>query len=332
MSILITGGAGYIGSHVALSALDKGHKIVLIDNLQNSEFSVIDTISKLSSTQINFFEVDILDKPEVMKILKKFKIKKVIHLAGYKSIQESFDKPKKYHLNNVTGTKRLIEASIASQVEKFIFSSSASVYGAPKNLPCTEEDELHPNNPYSKSKLDAENICINSSKLKDCNISFSILRYFNPMGSHKSHMIGEDIMNSYNLMPMILKVALGMEKRLNIFGNDFNTFDGFGIRDFIHISDLAECHNLFINDSKEKAQVVLYNLGIGKGYSVNQVIENFDKVSGMKLSTDIKPRRKGDLSEIYADVTKLKKEKYWCPKFDLYDMVKDSWLYAKKKY
>ena len=275
MSILITGGAGYTGSHVALSALDKGHKIVLIDNLQNSEFSVIDTISKLSSTQIDFL-IDILDKPEVMKILKKFKIKKVIHLAGYKSIQESFDKPKKYHLNNVTGTKRLIEASIASQVEKFIFSSSASAYGAPKNLPCTEEDELHPNNPYSKSKLDAENICINSSKLKDCNISFSILRYFNPMGSHKSHMIGEDIMNSYNLMPMILGSS-GHGKRLSIFGNDFNTFDGFGIRDFIHISDLAECHNLFINDSKEKAQVVLYNLGIGKGYSVNQVLKILTK-------------------------------------------------------
>jgi len=330
MKILVTGGAGYIASHTNLELLNAGYDVVAVDNLSNSSSESIRRVEKLTGKNITFYENDILDKEALINIFEKEKIDAVIHFAGLKAVGESCKIPLKYYKNNVAGTVNLLEVMEMYNVKNLVFSSSATVYGDPKSVPITEDFPLSATNPYGRSKLMIEDI-LRDLYAADKEWNIAILRYFNPIGAHESGEIGEDpngIPN--NLVPYIAKVALGVLDKIYVFGNDYDTPDGTGIRDYIHVVDLAIGHIKAIEKLKEKPGLVTYNLGTGRGYSVLEIIHNYEKACNKKLPYVITDRRPGDIAVSYADPTKANKELGWKAERDIEQMCRDSYNWQIK--
>ncbi len=325
-TILLTGGAGYIGSHTCILLLQAGYNVVIVDNLCNSDISVLERIEKLADgRKPEFVQADIRDEAALDKLFNKYNIYAVIHFAGLKAVGESVEKPLLYYRNNVEGSLCLFEQMNKHNVKRIVFSSSATVYGDPASLPITEDFPLSATNPYGQNKLMVENILQDISHAdKDWHVI--LLRYFNPVGAHKSGLIGEDpngIPN--NLMPYVAQVAVGKLPHMNVFGDDYPTHDGTGVRDYIHVVDLASGHikALDVVDNKEGCQI--YNLGTGKGYSVLDVIKTFEKISGKKIPYKIIERREGDIAECYADPSLSKKILNWEAEFGMDEMIRDHW-------
>jgi len=326
LSVLVTGGAGYIGSHTCLELINKGYNVIVIDNLINGNREALRRVEKMTGSEILFFNIDLRDADSLNVVFKNHSIDAVIHFAGYKAVGESVEKPLLYYSNNVSASITLLETMISHHVDKIVFSSSCTVYGKPKSIPVQEKDYLVPNNPYGRSKLVVERILQDSFHAIP-SLSISILRYFNPIGAHPSGRIGEDptgIPN--NLMPFVSRVAAGQLNILKIFGNDYDTHDGTGVRDYIHVVDLAQAHIASLemilgnNSSFE-----IYNLGTGKGYSVLDVVKTFEKVSGEKIPYIITDRRSGDIGMIFANPTKANEKLGWVAQRDLYEMCRDMW-------
>ncbi len=325
MAILVTGGAGYIGSHTSIELLNAGYDIVVVDNLSNSKLEVIKRIREITEKDFRFYQVDLLDKPALSAVFMDNQIDAVIHFAGLKAVGESVEFPLKYYQNNVTGTLVLCEVMQSFGVKKIVFSSSATVYGIVDQVPIREDFPLAPTNPYGRTKLIIERI-LQDMYQSNQHMSIGLLRYFNPIGAHSSGRIGEDpngIPN--NLMPYITQVAVGKLPKLRIFGSDYPTADGTGVRDYIHVIDLALGHLKTLEKLEENSGVFIYNLGTGTGYSVLDVVKAFEKVSGKKIPHVITERRPGDVAECYADPTKAKEELGWQAQRDLEQMCKDSW-------
>lgn len=331
MSILITGGAGYIGSHIAVELLETGEDIVIIDNLYNSSKLAIDRIKEITKKDFNFYEGDIRDKKILKEIFDKEDIELVIHLAGLKAVGESVNKPLEYYDNNISGSVNLLEVMKEKNIKKIIFSSSATVYGDPKKVPVTEDTEKGKcTNPYGWTKWMIEQI-LEDLYTSDNNWSINILRYFNPVGAHESGLIGEDpkgIPN--NLTPYISQVAIGKLEELMIFGDDYDTKDGTGVRDYIHVVDLAKGHVDSLDKIRNSTGVNIYNLGTGNGNSVLEVVDAFEKATGKKINYEITSRREGDIAESYCDTKKAYDELNWKAKYDIDDMAKDSWNWQSK--
>ena len=332
MAIMLPGGAGYIGSHTAVELLNAGKEIVIVDNFSNSKESVLENIKKITGKDFKFYKLDYLDREALETVFKENKIEAVLNFAGYKAVGESVEKPLEYYHNNVTGCLVLLETMKKFNVKKFIFSSSATVYGEPEKIPITEECKTGgTTNPYGTSKLFIEQILKDLYK-SDNTWDICILRYFNPVGSHESGLIGEEPKGvPNNLMPYIARVAAGTLKELSIFGDDYNTKDGTGVRDYIHVVDLAKGHVRALNKlDKEKQGLFIYNLGTGKGYSVLDMVKAFEKATGKKVPYKIAKRRAGDIATCYADPKKAKEELGWFATKTLEDMCKDSWNYIEK--
>lgn len=329
MKVLVTGGAGYIGSHTCVELLNNGHDVIIVDNLSNSKPEVINRIKELTRKDFKFYKADILNKKEIDKIFKENNIEAVIHFAGLKAVGESVKIPLRYYYNNVTGTLVLCEVMQKHNVKKMVFSSSATVYGKPKTVPITEDFPLSATNPYGRTKLMIEQI-LRDVYVSDNDWSIALLRYFNPIGAHESGRIGEDpngIPN--NLMPYITQVAIGKRERLNVFGDDYDTHDGTGVRDYIHVVDLAKGHLKALEKVMATKGVEAYNLGTGVGYSVLDVVKNFEKATGKKVPYIITSRRPGDINKCYADPTKAFKELGWKAEKTLEDMCKDAWNWQR---
>ena len=329
MKVLVTGGAGYIGSHTCVELLNNGHDVIVVDNLSNSKPEVINRIKELTGRDFKFYKADILNKKEIDKIFKENNIEAVIHFAGLKAVGESVKIPLRYYYNNVTGTLVLCEVMQKHNVKKMVFSSSATVYGKPKTVPITEDFPLSATNPYGRTKLMIEEI-LRDIYISDNDWSIALLRYFNPIGAHESGRIGEDpngIPN--NLMPYITQVAIGKRERLNVFGDDYDTHDGTGVRDYIHVVDLAKGHLKALEKVMATKGVKAYNIGTGVGYSVLDVVRNFEKVTGKKIPYVITSRRPGDIDKCYADPTKACKELGWKAEKTLEDMCKDAWNWQR---
>ena len=329
MSILIIGGAGYIGSHTSIELLNRGEKIVIVDNLSNSKIEMCDKIKEITGKDFKFYKVDLLDKENLRKVFEENEISEVIHFAGLKAVGESCEKPIEYYHNNITGTLILLELMKEFNCKKIVFSSSATVYGNPKTVPIKEDFPLSTTNPYGSTKLMIEQILTDVQK-SDNDWSVILLRYFNPIGAHESGKIGENpngIPN--NLMPYINYVACGKLDHLNVFGNDYNTPDGTGVRDYIHVVDLAIGHLKAIDKVRNSKGVMAYNLGTGIGYSVLDIVKAFENANDIKIKYEIAPRRAGDIAICYADPTKAKEELGWQATKNLEQMCKDSWRYTK---
>lgn len=332
MSILLPGGAGYIGSHTAIELLNAGKEIIIIDNFSNSKPEVLEKIKEITRKDFKFYEIDYTNKDELEKIFKENEIEAVLNFAGYKAVGESVQKPIEYYTNNISGCLVLLDIMRKYGCKKFIFSSSATVYGDPEIIPLTEECKTGgTTNPYGTTKLFIEQI------LKDLYVSdntwdICILRYFNPVGAHESGLIGEEPQGiPNNLMPYIVRVASGKLEKLSIFGNDYNTPDGTGVRDYIHVVDLAKGHVLALEKlNKEEKGLYIYNLGTGTGYSVLDMVKAFENSTGKKVPYQIVSRRAGDIASCYADPKKAKEELGWNAKKTLEDMCKDSWNYIEK--
>ena len=332
MKILLPGGAGYIGSHTAVELLNAGKEIVIIDNFSNSKKEVLDKIRKITGKDFKFYEMDYLDKAKLDKVFEENEIDAVLNFAGYKAVGESIQKPIEYYKNNISGCLELLETMKKHGVKKFIFSSSATVYGDPETIPITEECKTGgTTNPYGTSKLFIEQILKDLYK-SDNTWDICILRYFNPVGAHESGLIGEEPQGiPNNLMPYVARVAAGKLKELSVFGNDYDTKDGTGVRDYIHVVDLAKGHVAALEKlDKEKKGLFIYNLGTGKGYSVLDMVKGFEKATGKKVPYKIAPRRAGDIATCYADPKKAKEELGWEAEKDINDMCKDSWEYIQK--
>lgn len=330
MKILVTGGAGYIGSHTCVELLNEGHEVTVVDNLCNSNIESINRIREITGKDVTFFNVDISDKIKMEEVFAEGNIEAVIHFAGLKAVGESCEKPLEYYMNNVTGTLVMLEIMKKYGVKKIVFSSSATVYGSPENVPVKEDYPLSVTNPYGRTKLMLEEILQDLYK-SDNQWNVILLRYFNPIGAHQSGLIGEDpngIPN--NLLPYISKVAIGELPQLNVFGDDYPTEDGTCIRDYIHVVDLAKGHVKAIESMKKDGGVQIYNLGTGKGYSVLEVIKNFEEVSGKKVPYKITNRRQGDVAVIYGDPSKAKEEIGWQAQYGIKEMCRDSWNWQKK--
>ena len=332
MKILVTGGTGYIGSHTVVELLNSGYEVVVIDNLSNSKIEVIDKIKEITSKEVTFYEGDVCDKSLLEKVFKENSIDAVIHFAGYKAVGESVKKPLMYYRNNIDSTLALCEVMNEYNVKNIVFSSSATVYGTPKSLPIKEDFEVtHATNPYGETKIIIERI-LNDIYIADNNWNIALLRYFNPIGAHKSGLIGEnpnDIPN--NLMPYIVKVATGELKELSIFGNDYDTVDGTGVRDYIHVVDLAKAHIKAVEWTFKNEGIDAFNLGTGKGYSVLELVEAFKKYNHVDVPYKIVGRREGDSASCYADVSYAKEKLNWSSTLDIEEMVKDAYNYAKKQ-
>lgn len=301
MNVLVTGGAGYIGSHTSVELLNAGHSVVVVDNLLNSKKEALIRVEKITGKKVKFYEGDIRDKKLLDKIFEENKIDSVINFAGLKAVGESCEKPLEYYENNIEGMLQLLFSMREHNVKNLVFSSSATVYGKPKSVPIKEDFPLSTSNPYGSTKLFIEYILKDLYKA-DPSFNIAILRYFNPIGAHESGLIGEDpkgIPN--NLCPYITQVAVGKRKELGVFGNDYNTHDGTGVRDYIHVVDLAKGHVLAVNKLAENAGLIIVNLGTGQGYSVLDMVKAFEKVIGRPLPYKILPRRAGDIDECYAD-------------------------------
>lgn len=326
MSILVTGGAGYIGSHTVVELLNKGEDIVIVDNFINSKPEALDRIKKITGKDFKFYEVDILDEENLEKVFEENNIESVVHFAGLKAVGESVVKPIEYYHNNITGTLVLLKLMKKYNCNRIVFSSSATVYGTPERVPLTEDCKTGgTTNPYGTTKLFIEQIlqdvCVANDKF-----SVALLRYFNPIGAHESGLIGEDpndIPN--NLMPYITGVASGKLEILNVFGNDYPTKDGTGVRDYIHVVDLAKGHLKALDKLRKEAGVQIYNLGTGNGYSVLDIVNTFQRVNNIEVKYRIADRRPGDIAECYADPTKAKNELGWVAEKGIEEMCRDSW-------
>ncbi|MDO5009655.1 MAG: UDP-glucose 4-epimerase GalE [Intestinibacter bartlettii] len=330
MNILVTGGAGYIGSHTAIELINAGYEVVIVDNLCNSSAVVIDRIQEITGKSVKFYEIDTRDSKKLRVVFEENKIDAVIHFAALKAVGESVEKPLEYYDNNLTNTITVLKLMKEFGVDKFVFSSSATVYGNPETCPIREDFPLSTTNPYGSTKLMIEDMLRDICKAnKDFNVA--ILRYFNPIGAHESGLIGEEpngIPN--NLMPYITKVAIGQLKQLSVFGDDYDTHDGTGVRDYIHVVDLANGHVKALEKLNQKPGLVTYNLGTGTGYSVLDLVKAFEKASGVEIPYKIVERRAGDIAMCYADATKAQKELGWVAKYDVNKMCQDSWNWQSK--
>ena len=325
MNILVTGGAGYIGSHTCVELLNAGYDIVVVDNFDNSCMKSIDTVKRITGRDFKFYECDLLDRENLEKVFVENKIDGVIHFAGLKAVGESTKIPLRYYHNNITGTLVLMELMEKYDVNNIVFSSSATVYGMPKSVPITEDFPLSTTNPYGSTKLMLEQI-LTDAAAANSKLSVTLLRYFNPIGAHKSGEMGEDpkgIPN--NLLPYVAQVAVGKLEKVHVFGNDYPTPDGTGVRDYIHVVDLAIGHLKAIEKRSDMPGVHIYNLGTGNGYSVLQVIEAFKKASGKDIPYVIDPRRPGDIAECWANPAKAKAELDWQATRKIDEMCEDSW-------
>lgn len=330
-TLLITGGAGYIGSHTCVELLKNGYDIVVLDNFCNSKPQVLDHIKEIAGRDFPCYEADLLNIEAVEPIFRKFKIDGVIHFAALKAVGESVAKPLLYYHNNITGTLNLCKLMAKYGVKKIVFSSSATVYGDPATVPITEDFPLSTTNPYGSTKLMMEMI-LKDLYTSDKEWSVGLLRYFNPIGAHKSGLIGEDpngIPN--NLLPYITKVASGELECLSVFGDDYPTHDGTGVRDYIHVVDLADGHVKAIDKISKEPGVYIYNLGTGTGYSVLDIVKNFEKENNIKVNYKIADRRTGDIAECYADPSKAEKELGWKAQRGIGEMCRDSWNFIKKQ-
>lgn len=330
MKILVTGGTGFIGSHTCVELLDAGYDVVIVDNLSNSKKDVVGYIKKITGKEVSFYENDVCDKDILRKIFKEHKIDAIIHFAGYKAVGESVLNPLMYYRNNLDSTLSLLEVASEFNVKKIAFSSSATVYGKPKSLPIKEDFPLSTTNPYGTTKLIIEGILRDLYK-SDNNWSIAILRYFNPIGAHSSGLIGENpngIPN--NLMPYIIKVATGELDHLGIFGNDYDTHDGTGVRDYIHVVDLAKGHVKAVEKILKDSGCDAYNLGTGNGYSVLDLVNTFKEVNNVDVKYEIKQRRPGDIDACYADPSYAKEKLGWTAKKDINEMCRDAYNFVKE--
>ena len=325
MKILATGGAGYIGSHTCVELLRCGHEVVVVDNLQNSKLEAVRRVQEITGGKIAFHKADLRDRSALENIFRQEGVDAVIHFAGLKAVGESTQKPLEYYQNNITGTLVLCEVMRQAGVRTIVFSSSATVYGNPESVPIREDFPLSATNPYGRTKLMIEEI-LGDLHVSDPAWNIAILRYFNPVGAHKSGKIGEDprgIPN--NLFPYITQVAIGRLKELSVYGNDYPTPDGTGVRDYIHVVDLASGHLKALEKISGKKGLSIYNLGTGRGYSVLEAVAAFEKASGRKVPYKIAPRRPGDIPACYADPSKANRELGWRATRGLDEMCADSW-------
>ena len=330
MKILVTGGAGYIGSHTCVELLNCGHEITVVDNLSNSCEKSLDRVKEITGKDFKFYKCDLLDKEALDNVFKENKFDAVIHFAGLKAVGESVSKPIEYYHNNMTGTFNLVNAMRENNVFNIVFSSSATVYGDPHTVPITEDFPLSATNPYGATKLMLERV-LSDLYISDNRFSVVLLRYFNPIGAHSSGKIGEDprgIPN--NLLPYVSQVAVGKLERVNVFGSCYKTKDGTGVRDYIHVVDLSLGHVKAVEKKSGESGVHIYNLGTGQGYSVLEIIEAFSKACGKKVPYVITDPRPGDVAMCYADAKKAKEELLWEAKYGIEDMCRDAWNWQSK--
>ena len=332
MSILVTGGAGFIGSHTAVELLNAGKEIIILDDFSNSKPEVLDKIRKITGKDFKFYEINYLDREKLEKVFEENNIDAVMNFAGFKAVGESVREPLMYYRNNISGAVTLLEVMQKYNVKKFVFSSSATVYGDPEVIPITEDCKVGgTTNPYGTTKLFIERILEDLYK-SDNSWDICILRYFNPVGAHESGLIGEEPQGiPNNLMPYVARVAAGTLKELSVFGNDYPTHDGTGVRDYIHVVDLAKGHVKAMEKiDKEGHGLYIYNLGTGTGYSVLDMVKAFEDSTGKNVPYKIAPRRDGDIATCYADPKKAKEELGWVAEKTLDDMCKDSWHYIEE--
>ena len=330
MAILVTGGTGFIGSHTVVELINAGKEVVIVDNFSNSKPEVLNRIEKITGTRPVFYQADLLDKPAIDRIFEEQKIDAVIHFAGFKAVGESVHKPLEYYHNNITGTLMLCQSMKEHQCKRIVFSSSATVYGMNNPVPFKEGMPTSATNPYGYTKVMIEQI-LSDLHVADPEWSVVLLRYFNPIGAHDSGLIGEDpngIPN--NLLPYVSQVAIGKLPCLSVYGDDYDTVDGTGVRDYIHVVDLARGHVCAIQKLETNCGLFICNLGTGKGYSVLEVLHAFEKACGKQIPYVIDPRRPGDIAECYADPTKAKNELGWVAQYGIEDMCADSWNWQKK--
>lgn len=330
MNILLTGGAGYIGTHTCIELISAGHDVVIADNLCNSKKEAVSRVESITGKKIPFYEIDVCDAESLRKVFSENKIDAVIHFAGLKAVGESCEIPLRYYRNNIDSTLSLLEVMKEFDCHNFVFSSSATVYGIPETVPLVETMPTSCTNPYGWTKLMIEQILTDVAKA-DPQLSVVLLRYFNPIGAHESGMIGENpngIPN--NLMPYITQVAVGKLPQLGVFGDDYPTHDGTGVRDYIHVVDLAKGHVKAIDYASQHKGTEIFNLGTGTGYSVLDIVKAFIKVNDIDIPYVIKDRRAGDIAECYADATKAKEQLGWTAEKNLEDMCRDSWNWQKK--
>jgi len=325
MTILVTGGAGYIGTHTIVELLNNDQQVVALDNLSNSSVEALRRVENITSKSVTFYEGDVLNSELLDEIFVKYNIESVIHFAGLKAVGESVAKPLKYYKNNVTGTLVLCEAMAKANVKNIVFSSSATVYGDPASLPITEDFPTGATNPYGQSKLMVEHM-LSDLAASDPSWNIAVLRYFNPVGAHDSGLIGEDpndIPN--NLMPFITQVAVGKREKLSVFGSDYDTENGTGVRDYIHVVDLARGHLKALTKLASNPGLVTYNLGTGQGYSVLDMVKAFEKASSKEIAYQLSPRRPGDIAACYANPAKASQELDWQATHSIEDMTESSW-------
>ena len=332
MAVLVTGGAGFIGSHTCVELLNSGRDIVVIDDFSNSKPQALDAIKTITGKDFKSYEMNYLDREKLEKVFEENSIDSVINFAGFKAVGESTDKPIEYYINNVSGALILLDTMRKHNVKKFVFSSSATVYGDPEVIPITEDCKTGgTTNPYGTTKLFIEQI-LKDIYASDNTWDICILRYFNPVGAHESGLIGEEPKGRpNNLMPFVARVASGMLPELSVFGNDYNTHDGTGVRDYIHVVDLAKGHIKALDKlDREEKGLYIYNLGTGTGYSVLDMVKSFEKATGKKVPYKIVERRPGDIASCYANPEKAKRELGWSAEKTIDDMCKDSWNYIEK--
>ena len=330
MKYLVTGGAGYIGSHTCVELLNAGHEIVVFDNFYNSSSESVKRIKEITGKDFKFYEADMCDASAMDKIFDENDIDAVVHFAGYKAVGESVAKPLMYFENNLNGTLTILNSMIKHNVKRLVFSSSATVYGDPASVPIKEDFPLHVTNPYGRTKLMIEDM-LRDLWVSDNEWSIILLRYFNPVGAHESGLIGENPKGlPNNIMPRITQVAVGRIPYVSVFGNDYDTPDGTGVRDYIHVVDLAKGHVKALDYAIAHKEVLAVNLGTGKGYSVLELINTFASVNNVKVPYQIEARRPGDIAECYADPSKARELFGWEAKLGLEEMCRDSWMWQSK--
>lgn len=329
-SILVTGGAGFIGSHTVVELLNAGYKVVVIDNLSNSKLTSISRVESLTSKKVDFHHVDLLNKKNLREVFNAYSFDAVIHFAALKAVGESVKQPLWYYKNNITGTINLCEIMQEAGVKNFVFSSSATVYGNPSQSPLSEEADLGAVNPYGQTKLTTE-FLLKDVQTANSDWNVALLRYFNPVGAHESGQIGEDPSGiPSNLMPYITQVAVGKRKKLSVFGDDYPTRDGTGERDYIHVVDLAIGHLKALEKLSQNPGLVTYNLGTGSGYTVLELVKAFEEVNNISIPYEIAPRRAGDAAICYADPSKAERELGWKTERGLKEMCRDAWNWQQK--